>query len=59
MRRRSCKAKIKHVDIEKAVHHAQRIGNGSIAYPCKFCGGWHVGRQSKKRLAFIKAKYNL
>jgi hypothetical protein len=45
---RSCLSKVRHVTREAAQAKADRLmghqGEDNIEpYPCKFCGGWHVG----------------
>lgn len=52
LRWRSCEKKIKHNTQPEAVAHLIRLkrkGGQSSTYKCKFCGGWHVGRQSMKK----------
>lgn len=45
---RSCLSKVRHFTREAAQAKADRLRNGQgedniEPYPCKFCGGWHVG----------------
>lgn len=43
-RRNGCKGKVKHADKRSAVLALKRIGNAALnAYPCRVCGGWHLG----------------
>lgn len=53
IRRRSCEAKVRHEDFERALAHAkrQRAVYGEVVRPyrCQHCGGWHVGRQARGR----------
>lgn len=45
---RSCFSKLRHFTLKAAEAHADRLSRGQgedniEPYPCKFCGGWHVG----------------
>lgn len=45
---RSCFMKVRHTNRQAAQEKADRLianqGEANIEpYPCKFCGGWHVG----------------
>lgn len=45
---RSCFSKVRHWTREAAQSHANRLSCSQAEsniepYPCKFCGGWHVG----------------
>lgn len=48
-RRKSCEKKIRHETKEAA--NAQRFlaTHYVAAYPCSFCGGWHVGHPPQKK----------
>lgn len=50
IRRRSCKGKIRHSEIKPAQVHAKALGWPNFPYKCQFCGGYHVGRASRKRI---------
>lgn len=52
-RRKSCKDKQRHETEAEAQRHADALKRSfpkterRIAYPCKYCHGWHVGRKKK------------
>lgn len=54
-RRRSCESKIRHKDENAAYAALRNTVKGDVfyvhlsAYRCKFCGGWHIGRMSKRQ----------
>lgn len=42
---RSCAGKVRHPNRIGAIIALKRIKNQQLsAYPCRFCGGWHLGR---------------
>lgn len=49
-RKRSCEGKVRHGSEAAAENAAVRTpgmgGRVLMAYPCDFCGGWHVGGRS-------------
>ncbi len=65
IRRKACAGKVRHatesdakIHLAKLVHKLRRvipektgIDNGGFvhAYPCPWCGGWHVGHPKKRR----------
>lgn len=53
IRRRSCEGKVNYPDKATAIHNAGILrkthqGGTWRAYRCEFCGGWHVGRPSRR-----------
>jgi hypothetical protein len=56
IRRRACKRKVRYPahDAAQAAIRAQNL-RGRMPYPCRWCGGWHVGRPTAgKRKAIEK-----
>lgn len=45
---RSCEKKIKHDTSDQAHAHKRHLSGRYSVYKCTFCGGWHVGRTTKK-----------
>lgn len=60
IRRKQCQGKIRHVDMESANKAAfvnrRNTGEKLFAYGCKFCGGFHIGHQSRKQRKAMVAK---
>lgn len=52
LRRRSCEGKIKHATLGAAIAHAKSLlhktGRWFETYKCRFCGGFHCGRQKSR-----------
>jgi hypothetical protein len=50
--RHSCFRKIRHATERAAHDHARRhfetLGKQLDVYPCRHCGGWHIGKSSYK-----------
>lgn len=50
---RSCTGKVRFEDRAAALNRIRaltRLGRVRLgAYPCRFCGGWHIGHQPKPR----------
>lgn len=50
---RSCTGKVRHPDratAENRIRALRKLGRVRLgAYPCRFCGGWHIGHQPKPR----------
>jgi hypothetical protein len=43
-KRMGCRGKIKYVSRDDAAMKLRRLRNkGLTTYPCKVCGGWHIG----------------
>ena len=60
LRRRACTGKRRHATRDEARAEVRRIvrrgASGYVnAYPCAFCGGFHVGRRPGTRLAAPEA----
>jgi len=53
VRRKQCQHKKRHPDQQSARYHRfllnQKDGEQMNVYKCRFCGGWHVGHQPRKR----------
>jgi hypothetical protein len=57
-RRKQCIGKIRYSSSAEALKESKRLRWHNItkkddfqyldAYPCKYCGGWHVGHQRRK-----------
>ena len=43
-----CERKFHHRAKKSAEDEARRLGDGTQAYPCNNCGGWHVGHDNRK-----------
>lgn len=43
VRYRTCWRKVKHYSKARADAEARRLGGGTHAYQCPYCGEWHVG----------------
>lgn len=57
-RRRSCECKVRHDTESSAAIEAKRLrrrGPFVRWYPCRFCGGWHVGRANRKTRQSVAA----
>ena len=51
--KKTCGKKVKHLTYEKAKYIADKLnytnpGQMKEAYPCPFCGAWHVGREMRR-----------
>lgn len=61
IRRRSCSSKVRHEsaqDAQRAIgfsHHKFGYQGFMTAYPCQFCGGWHIGHPPKMVRQAIRA----
>lgn len=60
-RRRSCESKVAHATYAIAAREAARLrwayhGGTWAAYCCRFCGAWHVGRQSARDRQAMRAR---
>jgi hypothetical protein len=45
----SCSGKVRHDDRGAAIRALKKINNhGLSGYPCRYCGGWHIGNNRKK-----------
>ena len=48
-RANSCTGKVRHKDRTAAIIALERVNNhGLSGYPCRYCGGWHLGNNPKK-----------
>lgn len=51
-RRKSCEGKIRFQDAQAAqraaTSHQHAFGLWMVPYPCKFCGGYHIGHPPRK-----------
>jgi hypothetical protein len=61
-RRRSCSSKRSYASLAEARRAAAKLfqdtGRHCSAYGCKFCGGFHIGRQPTYVLRIIAARHN-
>jgi len=52
LRRKSCEGKIRFTDAASAqraaTSHEYAFKHWMVPYPCKFCGGYHIGHPNKK-----------
>lgn len=55
IRRRACEGKVRHGDKESALAHLywslrrfEQAGYLNV-YPCRFCGGWHIGHKPRPK----------
>ena len=45
----SCTGKVRHKDRTAAIIALKRVNNHGLGgYPCRYCGGWHLGNNPKK-----------
>lgn len=45
----ACRDKVRHADKTGAIICLKRMKQANLsAYPCRHCGGWHVGHSAKK-----------
>ncbi len=56
LRKKACTRKKTHESQVAAEGHAKRLGFPYVAYDCKFCGGWHVGRPNSRQRQSLEAK---
>lgn len=60
VRRKQCDGKIRHASAQDAGYHRHLLNVKDPApmsvYRCKFCGAFHVGRMSARRLQGMRAR---
>ncbi|MBB5351066.1 hypothetical protein HNR46_001300 [Haloferula luteola] len=44
-----CSGKVRHRSKAGAIQHLKKLNHAQMsAYPCRHCGGWHIGKHPKK-----------
>jgi hypothetical protein len=48
-RRDGCEGKKRHHNLSGAMIHMKKLKEpGMNAYPCSYCGGWHIGHRDRE-----------